>query len=600
MILINRPICAAIVAVVSASTFMSFAIQPLFAETGGKSDRVDKINSALEEAEKKMTDQDTLIQRARSHLDAAESGSKGNPQQATELANQASLVYRDKREYLKASEMAHEALKIDPVNRAAAKLRKQIKTDLEERIAEAVPPGQEFTPPEGLLAYKIAVSDQVITLKEAEEVALKSQVLVRALEKKIKAAERKLTEAQRALFPTLSAEASANGGIVAGSAYQGESWKLNISHTIFDGGELLFTLRQATANLESEKAKFAKERSELLYRVGEAYRGVVRADYNFAYQNALYDDVQTIKIRTDKEHENKLASDIDYLEVMSTFNQIEYTKVSADADLKSARLILAQEMALDPDLPLPVDTTIRFQEVPVSLDTVRSMVQKSNWDIKIKELAAEGAFYGVRVSEAKKYWPKVEARGSVGLTGEAPVGAGFHNDLEDEHFIGFEGSMPLGGNSVDYAFTRRFFGPTVLSLTGSEDYRHRVTFNLLDKLSNLTDSDVAIADYLNAMADLEKERLGADVKVQEAFYDYKGSVLQMNTSLSKIKYREKQVNILKVTTGMQEASTSTLVNEMVQLSEDRFSYIKAVSDSQGALSNINRLIGIDNFYGSES
>ena len=74
----------------------------------------------------------------------------------------------------------------------------------------------------------------------------------------------------------------------------------------------------------------------------------------------------------------------------------------------------------------------------------------------------------------------------------------------------------------------------------------------------------------------------------------------MNTSLTRIKYREKQINILRLTTGFQDTSVSSLLNEMIQLTEDRFSYVRAIADIHGAISNINRLIGIESYFSIES
>lgn len=560
----------------------------------------DQVQAYVEEAQQKAAEQDKLIERARAHLNVVETGGRRDRTADIDaLVEKASVVYREEREYLDAYKLAHEALEIDPAHEKAKELKRSIKHDLENVVTIGIPYDKPYQPPEGVLAYKVAVSDGLVTLEEAQEIAVKNSVLLASMQKRVKGAERKLTEARRALFPTISAEAVANGGIVAGDAYQGESWKLNLSHTVFDGGELIFTLKQAEANVGSDKAKYAKERLELVHRVGEAYRGVVTADYNLAYQDSLLAEVDEIKARTDEEHNEKLIPEIDYLEVGSLHNQVIFQKVSAESAYLQAKLILAQELGIDPSLPTPLDTVLGVKEIPLDLEVVRRTAQKHNWDIRLKELAAEGAFYNVKVFDAKKM-PKIELRGSMGLQGESSVGAGYHNDLENEHFIGIEGSLPLGGNTIEYGYTRRFFGPTVLSLTGSEDYRHRVAFFLLDKLADLTDADIAKADYLVAKDEVQKERVNTDVRVHEAFYDYKGALLQIDTSLSKIKFREKQVSILKVLASLEESKVSSLVNEMMALSEDRFAYVKAVAETHDTLSNINRLIGIEGYYGNES
>ena len=228
--------------------------------------------------------------------------------------------------------------------------------------------------------------------------------------------------------------APANGGLVSRVGYQGEYWKLNITQPIFDGGESIFTIRQAQSSLETDKAKFAKERSEAIFRVGEAYRGYVGADYNLAYQNAVYQEVIPIKERTVKEYQQKLTPEVEYLDIMALANQVEFARESADSDLMSSRLLLAQELGLNADQSIPVDETLRYQEILIDLNEVRSLAQTHNWDIKQKELAAKTAFFNLKVFEAKKA-PHFDIRGSTGLLGENQIGAGFHNDLEKEHSL---------------------------------------------------------------------------------------------------------------------------------------------------------------------
>ncbi len=615
----NRLIWTSWAVFVLAGVFFIFTPGAFAEDDGGSTPppSQDEINEALEHAETEMKDQDDMIQRARAHLESAEAAAPATVPQAPvtavasptppaapsgdvkALVREASVAYRSQDEYEEAYELADQALRIDPSNREARRLKSEISADLDKHMTDRSPYDETFHPPDGVVAYKKALEDNLITVQEATEVALKNSVNLLSMEKRIRGAERKLMEANRAFFPTVAGELSVNGGKVGLTKYEGENWKVNASHTVFDGGETLFTMKQARSVLESEKAKFAKERADVVHKVGEAYRGYVASSYNLSYQDALHGEVVPIRERVEKEHAEKLISEIDYLDVSSVVNQVEYQHVSADSDYLSARLILAQEMGLEPEDPLPVDPKLEYKEVSIDLDTARSMVQQNNWDIKIKELAARSAYFNSRVFESKKM-PRVDLRGSAGLQGEQQVGAGFHNDLEREESILVQTSVPVGPNSVDYSYSRRFFGPTVLDLTGSHDWRHRLTFNLFDRLADMTDTDVAKAEYLQAKAELQKERSTQDANVREAFYAYKEALIQVNTSLSKIKYRERQVDLLRLTTSMQDAPISSLLSELVQLQEDRFGYVRAIADIHGAISNLNRLVGIDGYFGSES
>ena len=589
---------------------------------------VDDILAALEDAERLMAEQDDLIDQARRHL---KQPTHPEGMDAETPPSEMSVAYREETVEIEeeeveetpqevtepVKEISSEEIKIEPPQKKKPGLFQRIDQNLKRHMGMSPPYARKFIPSEGILAYKVAASDGLITQDEAVEIAVKNSVKLQSLGKRVKASIRKLTEARRAFFPTVSGEIAVSGGFTNDTNYQGELWKLNLSQPLYDGGELLFTLRQQETVLKSDKAKFAKEKGEIIYKVGEAYNNLVNALYNLEYQEALLEEVTEIHDRTVKAFDEKLVSEIDHLDVVSTHGQVTFQKESAISSLLSAKLLLFQAMGVDFNEGLTVDTRLLVNEVPIDLDTVRELVRKNNWDIRIKELNAKAAYYQVKVNEAKTH-PKVELRGYVGLAGEATLkeceksnsphecdtvegAAPLPLDLEKENALFVEVKMPFGPNSVEYQYSRRVFGPTISTFGGApQDWKHRARFFLLDKLSELTDTEKDIAEYLNVKYEWQKEMIDQDVKANEAYYEYRGALLQMTTSEAKMKYREKYVASLRFTTGLEEASLSTLLSEMVQLSEDKYSYVKAVSDVHNAISDINRLIGIEGYYGSES
>jgi len=173
-------------------------------------------------------------------------------------------------------------------------------------------------------------------------------------------------------------------------------------------------------------------------------------------------------------------------------------------------------------------------------------------------------------------------------------------DLENEHFISVEVSMPWGPNEASYSFQRRFFAPTVSSFQGSQDFRHVWKLGLLDKLARLSDEEIAKSDYLKAKAELKQEEAGQLISARQAYYDYEGALLQLNTSLSKIEYREKQVKVLIHMAKLEEVDVSDLLEERMSLTEDYYSRVTSISSIKNALSSMNRLVGIEGYYRGES
>ncbi len=484
---------------------------------------------------------------------------------------------------------------------------------------------REATVSDGEALYKVAVSDRKVMLKEAVEIGVANNVQLQALKKKIEVADAKLTEAKRALFPTVQGVWQVNGGHVAGQVfptdgsttlvagqrfYKGETRKINLNQPLFYGGELVLTVKQAEENVKSAKSEYSKARSEYVHQVRAAYYGLVKAEYNVQYQTELNDKVTAIYKRVKEEHNQKLISEVDFLNTESQYHQAYFQVESAKNDYQSADLVLHQTLSLDSNEPLPVNLKLSFVPIHPKFQEVLDLSLQNNAEVKIKEYAYISAQYGVQIFQAKKL-PRVDLRGSYGLQGEAfhdtrvfmPGADGFgsgNNDLEKEWFLGVHASMPLGPNSVEYDQIKHKYGPTVLALTGSDDWTHKMTFNLMDKFSDITDEKSAQAALLQSRSDFEKAKNDLTLKVRDDFYNLQKSLIQIDSSIAKVRYQEKQNSILEYMLSMQETSVSNYLDGLIEQAQDKFAFIQAVVDYHIAVSGLSVSIGDPNYFETES
>lgn len=471
--------------------------------------------------------------------------------------------------------------------------------------------GEEKAISDGEALYKVAVSDGTLTLEEAIQIALANNLQARAAKKKVEVARAKLTEARRALFPTVQGVLEYNGGknqgdddVPAGRLYKGESKKINISQPLFHGGELKLTVKQAESNLKLAEEEYKKVRNESIHQVRTAYFGAVKQEYNLQYQLSLLRDVGAVHKQVREAHLQKLISEIDFLNVDSQYNQAYFQVESAKNDLLSANLLLRQNLSLMSDEPLPIDLKLRYQKLELDFDELLKIALKQNPELRMKEFALESAAYGVQIYGAKKL-PRVDLKGSYGMLGEA-----FHdtrafrdhkadNDLEKEWFLGVQASMPLGPNSIEYSQIKHKYGPTALNLRGSEDWSNKVTFNLLDKFSEITDEKSAEATYLQAQSDLRTARNNVMTQLRDNFYNLKKALVQMDSAVSKIKYQERQSAAARYLVGLSESPPSSLLESLIELTSHKFSLIQAVVDYQLAISNLNLSTGDPNYFETE-
>lgn len=461
---------------------------------------------------------------------------------------------------------------------------------------------------EGESLYRVAISDGKITLKEAIDIGIANNMQAQALKKKIDVANAKWTEAKRAMFPTVQLQGDLNGGKSPGGGkfYKGEAYKINVNQPLYYGGELVLTAKQAEESVKSAKAEYDKAVGEYVHQVRTAYYGVVKAEYNVQYQLELSKEVSALYKMIKSGHDQRIVSEIDFLNMESQYQQTYFQVSSSQNDYQSAQLVLHQTLNFDSDAEIPVDLRLNFKKVDVNFHVMMELYLKNNADLKMKELAYISAKYGLQVYEAKKQ-PRFDLRGSYGYLGEALKDSetqaddketGRSNsviDIEKEWYLGIHGSMPLGANSVEYDQIKHVYGPTISAFQGSEDWRHTFKVNVLDRFSDITDEEGAKASLLQAEADLQKARFDAAVKLKDDFYNLQKSLIQMDSTIAKIQYQEKQNKILKYTMGLQEASVNSYLDGMIEQTQNRFAFIQSVTDYELALSSLSSSIG-DPFY----
>ena len=485
---------------------------------------------------------------------------------------------------------------------------------------------------EGLAMYKVAVSDGKLTIGEAVKVALANNLQLLASKQNLKVADAKLTETKRGLFPTVQAVTEVNGGHVAGRIhsdsiteqrfYKGRNYKINFTQPLYYGGELTNTVKQAEENLRVARAEYKKTFNEFVHKVRLAYYGVVKSEYNMQYQLELFEKVSKVLKQVKEEEEKKLVSQIEVLNVESQYYQTLYQVEGGKNDVLSTNVALKQSMNLDVEGEIPVDLKLDFARVKPNFKELMSRALERNADLRAKWFGLEAARHGVRIYEGKN---KVhfELKGSYGTSGEAfqddvafdsivnlPTATGVNSlsdtsesrnsradlDLEREWFLGITGRLPLGANTLEYEQTKREFGPTVLALTGSDEWKHHLAFNLFDRFGEITDLQSAKYTLLQAQSDYQNAKNDLTLQIRDDYYNLQKYLIQIDSSISKVRYQEKQIQILEYLLGLQETAASNYVENLINQAQNKYAFIQAVADYNTALSSLSVSIGDPEYF----
>ncbi|GAF81708.1 unnamed protein product, partial [marine sediment metagenome] len=226
-------------------------------------------------------------------------------------------------------------------------------------------------------------------------------------------------------------------------------------------------------------------------------------------------------------------------------------------------------------------------------------------EIKISQLSMEYFRYEKKIRQARVNWPRVDFLGSYGNTEEDYVKDDINltdattNDprgLGPEYYFGAKISLPIWGSTFGYSYTEEEWQPVVQTEKGTEARTHTMTFSLFDKLGDISGVKEADVEHMRSLDEINKKKQEITLEVKETFFKYRKAILLMDVAKSKIEFQTKQVEILEIRRELGEALYSDVIEELIKLAEEEFSYTQAVSDYYISIASLNKAIGIDGYF----
>ena len=313
-------------------------------------------------------------------------------------------------------------------------------------------------------------------------------------------------------------------------------------------------------------------------------------------QRKLYEKAGELNDFINRLYQAGAVSKIEFLNVSSKYNQIDFQFISAEEDTSLAKLILQQAMNTEEDIDI---MPVGEPEVKgdISLDDCYTLAYTNRPEMKINYLMTEYYLYEKKIAGAHG-WPKIDAMGAYGYSIED-----FRNpDRPDKHkfapewYAGLKVSIPFLGNTIGYSLTKERWQPVVASKHQTETLTHTTTFGILDNLklySDLTESDIGFG---RAKQEYNKIRQEITLEVKETFFKYKKALLQMKVAKSKVEYQQRYVEFLEAKREMDESMTSDVLEQMIKLSEEEFGLLQALTDYHIAIKSLNKAIGIVGYF----
>ncbi|MBU0880702.1 MAG: TolC family protein [Candidatus Omnitrophica bacterium] len=467
-------------------------------------------------------------------------------------------------------------------------------------------------------AKQIVLNDNpndIFTLDDCIEIAIKNSIPLQIAEKSAKLAEMRVLEARRNMLPSITIAFEPYAGKVNERNYIGRKQYIEGKQPLFHGGELYFTLKQAETNLEITKNEGDKVRNELVLQVKKAYYTFAKSEDNLQMQIELSGEVEHIFQMVNDQYDANVASKLELLNVSSQVSQIKYQFASAEGDVAVAELILKQAMNIDPEIKVNIVPKLEFNRVRVNYEDALRAAFMNRPEMRINMLMLEYYTYGKRIAGAKSS-PKIDLMGSWGLAKEnytprdnawgqtdpAAVPNFFNNPvmkLDQQWYAGVKTSLPIWGSTMEYSHTREQWTPVISAFQGTEAATNSFKLKLLDNLAMYSDKQLSEIEFARARQELNKLKQDVTLEVKEQCFGYQKALIQLDTASNKVRYQENDFEFMKMKRGMDEIPDSSIIESMIKLTQERFAYVQALADCHTSIAGINKAIGIEDYFKDE-
>lgn len=480
--------------------------------------------------------------------------------------------------------------------------------------------------------------------------AIQVHTPVRAARERISLARRRILAAFRNLFPEAKYEVHQKEGALSSSAFNSRNYRFSFRQPIFRGGILWNTLLQEQAGLETAEKDYEKTVADLAKDVSEAYFEYNRTLRVTEDQANAIEKMRRFAEISAKKFDQKITSEIEHLNVQSLFSQMEYDRETSVQELELAKLELQKFLDLDIQDDLHVAGLYQMEDLVSAAKTEEYAQEKEEKDQAAKKTAPSdseeseegtdiektaGDFRGAvdmpnvgeLVDLAYEHRPELQVEAAklqsailderinfgellphadfileFGKLGEAFDVNSAEPGLREEFRAMVELTWNAAGSEVGYTFENDQRAPSVsqfLAGSGTQTMRHTISVGLLDGLKALVGAKEAEVEKLNQIAELEKTEKEVIHDVKQAYFDYQKSRIQMESSVKRLDYRQRLARLAEHRLGQNEIQISEYIQAEIDYLREETELHKALKDYFTAKSNLNRAIGVRDYFAIE-
>ena len=439
-------------------------------------------------------------------------------------------------------------------------------------------------------------------LEEFVQVGLSNHEPLEIARMELDLAEHKLFESRRNFFPAVAGRVTRSRGATLSDPndpstradFERKELGIELGQPIFQSGRLLYADKQAKAQKSIAELQISRLTQETTFDIIEAVYNLVQAGESLELRKKLSAESDKIMETTRRKKEIGVASESEYLGVLSGGNQIAYKTLSQEKDLELARTSLMGKLNVETipgtvNIDLARELARRQPREKLSLDNLLNAALANRPEIKIARLTSQFREYGRKVARAE-YLFKVDASGFLGQSGAA-----FRNEtltMKDSYSLGVKGVLYFGGSSVSPTLSQEKTAPDLGSTSRTETRAESITAGFLDSLAARSAFYQARIDEAKAGEEERKAVKDVALELKKAFFNYEKAKVQIESAKKELVYREKEAAIATVKDRLHQVEAPQYLQTIAGLTEARTGVKEATAFYLISLAALEKAVGL--------
>lgn len=454
------------------------------------------------------------------------------------------------------------------------------------------------------------IEKKKLTLDECVEIAVSNSKEIEVSLDKIDLSKIKRIVSFRDLFPTLSVFWKKTSGDDSESGdYMGREYGLEAEHEMWPREYIKYSYLQTKKDLKFNEVNSKQVSEKLVYEVKKAFYELAKAKNDLKNYMEILGESKILFDLAEKENASGLISQLEYLKVASTVKDIESQKKTKEYVIKLARVKLYNVLKIDAPILVDIKEDVEFnteapfflleadKEEEAALRNYVDLALANRLEAEMDRNKVEFYNYGKKAVEGKGK-PKISLVGSFKKVGDDSDPYDMGNMIikyKEEWFVGTKVSFPWCGSVLDYSYDTGVSVPNRTSAFStaneSDTINQSLKLSVLGNLKYYSDRKEALVAYQIALSEQREQAGKIILEVSEAFYNHENAANKAWSSFEKIKYVQKEKEVVESMRQLGEETLSKSVESLTALQEAKDLYNQAVFEYYLSVLDLNKAVG---------